>query len=140
MVKYMERFFINESKYSLESRFRQASASSVTKQLVEQFNYGIEQLAKELNMNLFARTHVLGLTYFATQRKSFMYLNIYQDFLTLKFYTGGSNIDGLQKGNYNAREDNCGSEPFRITDDATLRKSLVFARQSLRITADLYNE
>ena len=52
----MGRFFINESKYSMESRFRQVNASSVTRYILEQFNYGIEQLAEELNMNLCART------------------------------------------------------------------------------------
>ncbi|MBI5192719.1 MAG: hypothetical protein HZA08_04665 [Nitrospirae bacterium] len=132
----MKSFFIDESKYPLESRLIKANTSVNIRHLLERFNNGIAQLANSLNMPLFARTHVEGLTYFVTERKGLIFLNIRWDYLTLKFYTGRSSIGGLQKRNWIAGGDNTGSESFRVTDDPTLRKALGFARQSVRITSN----
>lgn len=53
----MKSFFINESKYSLESRLIGANASENIQHLLLNFNNGIAQLANSLNLHLFARTH-----------------------------------------------------------------------------------
>ena len=134
----MKRLSIDESKYSLESRLELASASGNVRGLIERFNHGISRLAEELNKYLFAKTHVCGLTYFATQTKAFIFLNIRQDFLSLKFYTGKSSIAGLKKANWIQGGDKSGSSTFRITNDTTLEKALDFAKQSLMITSNLF--
>ena len=136
----MKNFFIDESKYSLDSRLIKANTSVNIRHLLERFNNGIAQLANSLNLPLSAKTHVEGLTYFVTERKGFIFLNVRRDYLTLKFYIGQSRIEGLQKRNWSKGEDNSGSESFRVSDDAALRKALVFAKQSALITANLYNE
>lgn len=108
--------------------------------LVEKFNQGISRLAEELNKHLSAKTHICGLTYYVTQTKAFIFLNIRQNFLALKFYTNRSSIEGLQKANWIQGGDQSGSETFRVIDDATLEKALDFAKQSIKITSSLFDD
>jgi hypothetical protein len=113
---------IDESKYSLESRLSLVSASTNVKKMIEEFNKRIfHSLPK-----IFAITHVRGLTYFVTPTKAFIFLNIRQDYLSVKIFTGKASIEGLKEGNWSRGDDRSGSETFRIQDEKDLKMLSAF--------------
>jgi hypothetical protein len=83
-----------------------------------------------------ARTHIKGVTYFCDDRKAFIFLNVYQKFLTMTFFTGTDAIEGLQKANWIAGGDEAGSKPHRVTDAASLAEAVGFALKAYAIAAD----
>jgi len=60
-------------------------------------------------------------------RKAFIYVDLYQDHVSIRCFTNGGGILGLKKGFWNCKNDNKGSELFRITDEATIEKAVGFA-------------
>lgn len=134
----MASLLIKESKYSLDSRL--GNKSDTTRTLLEKFNNGISKLSNQLNTDIFAKTHIRGLTYAIANGKAFIFLNFSNDYLSLIFYTGDENIDGLFKANWMRKGDHQGSKTFRIKDEFTLNEAFSFAKESLKITNKLYGE
>lgn len=124
----MESISIDESKYSIESRLLKANYS--TRKLFKQFHERMSIISNKLNVDLIARTHVEGLSYFVTDKNAFIFLNFRGDYFALKFYTGKEKIPGLMKANWVFSGDECGSETVRVNNNQTLDRVLFFAEKS----------
>ena len=124
-------FYIDEVKYTLESRLVDATPS--IRNLLNKFNEGVSILSETLRIEIAAKTHIRGLSYFFTAKRAFIYLDIRRDFLSLIFYTDDKEIKGLQKANWVTGDDASGSERFRIKDDESIEKALYFAKKSCEI-------
>lgn len=127
----MVYFSIIEKKYSLVSRLSKTSPTAKT--LLQNFNVGMKEIARSQKVDITARTHVQGLTYFITHRRAFIYLNIRKDFFSLVYYSGKADIPGLIKANWNQGKDKKGSETIRVEDNQSLSKALKFAEFSFSI-------
>ncbi|MEM5790016.1 MAG: hypothetical protein AAGU11_22085, partial [Syntrophobacteraceae bacterium] len=64
---------------------------------------------------------------------AFVLTDFRSDFVSARFYTGRSTIEGLEKANWLSGGDNAGCKMFRIADEVSLSKALAFAEQSLKI-------
>lgn len=67
-------------------------------------------------------------------------MDIRQNFLSLKFYTGKEELIGLPTANWIKGEDAHGSITFRIEDDQSLSMALTFARRSCEIALNTAGE
>ncbi len=65
--------------------------------------------------------------------KVFIYVDISQQFISAKFFTGNSNIEGIRKANWVTSVNYQGSETFRIVDDDSLRQAIQFALKAYEI-------
>ncbi len=124
---------LNQSKYSIEQIFENQMATPSIKNLLFALHENIIQNLQQKNSDWIARTHVIGITYLCNKRKAFMFVNVRQQFLSIKFFTGKSRIDGLQKGIWLKRGDNIGSKPHRIVDSTSLNHALLFAMKAYEI-------
>jgi len=62
-----------------------------------------------------------------------LFVNVRQKFISITFFTGNSRIDGLKKANWGKWEDNTGSETFRIFDNPSLKRAVLFAMKAYKI-------
>jgi hypothetical protein len=127
----MGYFSVVEKKYSLSSRL--AGSDPSVKALLKKFNEGMAKIARSNKTEIFARTHIRGMSYFIAPKRAFIFLNIRNDFLSLVFYTGKAEIPGLLKANWIQGKDYKGSETFRVGDDQSLATALEFANRSFDI-------
>jgi len=118
---------LDESKYFLNEIIENKSAEPTTYKLLEVFHSKLLTDLKKEGLSWQARTHVKGITYFCSDQKAFLMLDIARRFLSCKFFTGHGVINGLGKGTWLHGGETCGSERFRIKDDKTLDRSVRFA-------------
>ncbi len=130
----MDMFSIEEKKYSVKSRLCGITPS--TKNLLNKFNKNMSIISKKLKIEIIAKTHIRGLSYFIASTKAFIFLDINKKFLSLKFFTGEKDIIGLTKANWIRGKDYCGSITFRINDNRSLVKAFTFAKLSCKITLE----
>ena len=81
-----------------------------------------------------------GITYLCNARKAFIFINVFQEFITIKFFTGNSDIDGLKKGTWINKDDNLSSEPFRIVDNHSINQAVHFALTAHKIALEWAGE
>jgi hypothetical protein len=117
---------IDETLYSLESRL--SLLSNQMRALFFQFHEGIMAAAGGSS----ARTQKYGVTYYATQRKAFIYVSFRKASLSLTFYTGGQAISGLQKATWYSKQDGRGGR-FHIQSTADIPIAIEYGRQSYSI-------
>ena len=104
------------------------------RQSVEDYACSVIDFLNEVGANLEQqgknhsfRTHKIGVTGFSRQGKGFMFVNLRQSFVAILYFTGKGNIPGLEKRNWLNKDDNMGSETYKITDDAAIKKAVGFA-------------
>jgi len=123
---------LDQSRYTIEQIFERKRPSEMVKNLL--FNYH-ELLLKRLEQGhkfVIIRTNDVGFSYFCNERKAFIFLTVCQRFLSMRFFSGDKLIPRISKGIWVNKNDNLGSETFRIKDEITLQ-------EALRIALDSYN-
>jgi len=65
--------------------------------------------------------------------KAFIFINIWQNYISTKYFTGNGSIEGLEKDYWNSKGDNEGSETIRISDAPKVEKAVEFACAAYKI-------
>ena len=120
---------IEETNHKLDDVIKNQQASQVTVSLLEQFVNKIDTTLKDQGKPVFFRTHKYGVTGFSRvkPRKAFIFINIWQNYISTKYFTGNGSIEGLRKANWNSEGDKEGSERIRISDVSEVEKAVKFA-------------
>lgn len=130
-------FQLYETGHSLKNILEQSSAH--VRSLFQKFHNEIrkfsdEVVAKGYNQ-IWARTHKYGLTYFASEKKAFIFLNIRKSLISLILYTGGQEIHGVVSGNWITGDDKKGGK-IQINDDQDILNAVTAAKTAYFITAN----
>jgi len=120
---------IEEPRHKLDDVIKNQQASQATVSLLEQFVNKIDTTLKDQGKPVFFRTHKYGVTGFSRvkPRKAFIYIDIRQNYISTKYFTGNGSIEGLRKANWNSEGDKEGSERIRISDVSEVEKAVKFA-------------
>ena len=120
---------IEEPRHKLDDVIKNQQASQATVSLLEQFVNKIDTTLKDQGKPVFFRTHKYGVTGFSRvkPRKAFIYIDIRQNYISTKYFTGNGSIEGLRKANWNSERDKEGSERIRISDVSEVEKAVEFA-------------
>jgi len=126
---------IEETNHKLDDVIKNQQASQVTVSLLEQFVNKIDATLKAQDKPVFFRTHKYGVTGFSRvkPRKAFIFINIWQNYISTKYFTGNGSIEGLRKANWLNKGDNKGSETIRISDVSEVEKAVKFACAAYKI-------
>ena len=118
-----------EPRHKLDDVIKNQQASQATVSLLEQFVNKIDATLKAQGKPVFFRTHNCGVTGFSRvkPRKAFIYIDIRQNYISTKYFTGNGSIEGLRKANWNSEGDKEGSERIRISDVSEVEKAVKFA-------------
>ena len=108
-------------------------ASSQVKNLLSTFHNNLITSLDNRGQFWIAKTHQGGITYFCSERKAFVYLNINRDFLSMKFFSGTGKISKMQKGTWNRSGEDCGSQNYRIVDTSSLQRAVGFALEAYQL-------
>lgn len=130
---------LDESKYSVEWIFENQKASFESERLFLLFHETLVKQLNQINFRWYARTHKFGAGYFYG-RKAFVWVNVYQKFISIKCFTGHSTIKGLGKANWIRGNDRVGSETYRIENKEDLKNAVVYSLEAYRITIDWVGE
>ena len=125
---------IEETNHKLDDVIKNQQASQATVSLLEQFVNKIDANLKAQGKPVFFRTHNCGVTGFSRvkPRKAFIYIDIRQNYISTKYFTGNGSIEGLRKANWNSKGDNKGSERIRISDVSKVKKAVEFACEAYK--------
>jgi len=125
---------IEEPRHKLDDVIKNQQASQATVSLLEQFVNKIDTTLKAQDKPVFFRTHNCGVTGFSRvkPRKAFIYIDIRQNYISTKYFTGNGSIEGLRKANWNSKGDNKGSERIRISDVSEVEKAVKFACEAYK--------
>ena len=126
---------LDESKYTFEWVFEHQKASDIAERLLLTFHDRLTKQLYKANLDWSARTHKIGVAYLCG-KKVFIWANVCQEFVSLKFFTGDNSIKGLKKANWNYKDDKIGSETFRIVDSDSLNQAVDFALKAYEIAVD----
>ena len=126
---------IEETNHKLDDVIKNQQASQATVSLLEQFVNKIDATLKAQGKPVFFRTHNCGVTGFSrvTPRKAFIFIDIRQNYISTKYFTGNGSIEGLRKANWLNKGDNKGSETIRISDAPKVEKAVEFACAAYKI-------
>lgn len=127
---------LDQSKHNIEQIFENQKASDEVERFVLAFHENLVRQLTQKNIVWSARTHVRGISYLCNDRKAFLALNVFQQFTSIKFFTGNNNIDDLKKGTWVNKDDKLSSEPFRIVDNDSLNQAVHFAIKAHQIASD----
>ena len=126
--------YLETPKYSLSEVFETNHSSDEVKKYTLIFH---EKLIKELNhKRLFfkSRTNIYGISYFCTPRKAFIWLNASPKTMTLRYFTGGKKIVGLEAGPWINKQDGLGSKPLHVNSEKDLEGAIRIALDSYWVT------
>jgi hypothetical protein len=127
---------LDQTKHLLDQILDRQKASNEVKRLLLKFH---DSLITKLNLNEkypIARTNVVGISYLCNSKKAFLFLNVGQKYLTAKFFTGDKSILGIEKGIWINKNDNLGSQAFRISNETALKNALDFSAEAFNIAVD----
>ena len=130
-------FLLYETGHSLKNILEQSS--SHVRSLFQKFHNEIRKFSDEVVAKgyhqIWARTHKYGLTYFASEKKAFIFLNIRQSFISLILYTGAQEIHGVVAGNWITGDDKKGGK-IQINDDQDILNVVTAAKKAYFFTAN----
>jgi len=138
-VEHLSNLFISkldQSKYSLEQMYEKQKPNESVKNIINKFHEILINKLRVDNKYIIIRTNGVGFTYFVNDKKAFIFSLICQNYLSMRFFTGNSIIKGLNKGIWLSKNDNLGSETFRITDDDSLMRAIDFALIAYKIAEE----
>ena len=126
---------IEETNHKLDDVIKNQQASQATVSLLEQFVNKIDVTLKDQGKPVFFRTHNYGVTGFSrvNPNKAFIFINIWQNYISTKYFTGNGSIKGLRKANWLNKGDNKGSERIRISDASKVKKAVEDACAAYKI-------
>jgi hypothetical protein len=124
---------LEEPKYTLEQVFKNQKASDNVEKIIKHFHNEISFQLKSNRLQWKAKTNIRGISYFCNKRNAFLYADIYQQNVTLKFFTGNKTINGLIKANWRTGGDTLGSAPLKIFDIDSISQAVMFAVEAYKI-------
>jgi hypothetical protein len=125
---------LDQTRYTLDQILERQKPDECIKTHLSDFH---NNLAGQLQKKYFvAKTHKIGISYFANDKKAFLFLNVCQQYLSLKFFTGHQNLNGMIKGIWLNKNDNLGCKPFRVKDKATVDIALGSAIEAHKIAEE----
>jgi hypothetical protein len=124
---------LDQSKYTIERIFEIQKASDIVERILLSFHLDLTNQLNQKSLDWVARTNIRGITYMCNYSKVFIYVDVFQQFISTKFFTGNSNIEGIRKANWVTSENYQGSETFRIVDDDSLKQAVQFALKAYEI-------
>ena len=124
---------LEQQKHFIEQIFENQNTDPSVRKILLSFHEELSLYLNSKGLEWLARTHKIGITYFYNKRKAFLFINVFRDFITVKYFTGNEKIEGLGKGIWLNREDNLGSNPFRVVDTASLRQAVQYAIKAYEI-------
>lgn len=127
---------LDASRYTIEQIFKNQKASDTVERFVLAFHKDLAQQLTQRKLSWLSRTNIYGITYLCNKNKAFIFLNVRMNFMSLKFFTGKSSINGLIKGDWVLRGDNLGSETYKIVDDLSFKEALIFAMKAYEIASE----
>jgi len=127
---------LDQSKYTIKQVFENQKAPDSIERITFSFHKTLGEQLNRRNLNWFARTHIFGISYFCNDQKTFLWVNVYQKFISIKYFTGNSIIEGIIKANWVTGNDNMGSEPYRVKDEDSMIKAVEFAIKAYEIAVD----
>ncbi len=128
--------YLETPKYSLGKVFEINHSSDKVMRYTLLFH---ERLVKELisrKLYFKSKTNIYGISYFCTPRKAFIWLGAYPETMTLRYFTGGRRIDGLEPGPWINKQDGLGSTPLHISSDRDLENGIRIAIESYGLTVN----
>ena len=94
---------------------------------------------KKLDLKFYARTHIRGISYMYNEKKSFMPIDIFKNQISVNFWTGDKNIEGLKKGTWlSGKSEFTGSERIAIRDRNDFDQVFKFALEAYKIAKEWY--
>ena len=140
-IKFLESAFekwigLDQSKYTIKQVFENQKAPDSIEKITFAFHKTLGEHLNKRNLNWFARTHIFGISYFCNDQKTFLWVNVYQKFISIKYFTGNSIIEGIIKANWVTGIDNMGSEPYRVMDEDSMINAVEFAIKAYEIAVD----
>jgi hypothetical protein len=127
---------LDQSKYTIKQVFENQKVPDFIERITFAFHTKLSEQLSRRNLNWFARTHIFGISYFCNDQKTFLWVNIYQKFISIKYFTGKSLIKGIIKANWVTGDDNMGSEPYRVMDEASISQAVQFAINAYEIAVN----
>jgi len=121
-------------KYSLSDVFEFNHSSDEVKKYTLLFR---DKLIKELNQRRLyfkSKTNIYGISYFCTPRKAFILLGAFPETMSLRYFTGGKRIAGLEPGIWINKQDGLGSKPLHVYSDRDLEEAIRIALESYKIS------
>ena len=126
---------LDQQKYKLDDIFEKRRVAPSVQMLLRTYHQNLTEVLDQEGLPWTARTHIVGLTYFCDERHAFMFVDVRQNFISIRCFTGDSQIGGLQKGIWLNRGDNMGSETYRIVDEVSLERAVLFGVAAHRIAS-----
>lgn len=121
-----------QSKFSLREILNCQDPDPVSVKYLLAFHKGFTELLDQKVLPWECRTNDRGLTYYCP-KKAFIMLSINKSFISILFFTGHQQIEGLVKGNWENGKDNLGCKRFRVLDDHSLRQAIKFGLELYHI-------
>ncbi|HOF21272.1 MAG TPA: hypothetical protein PLO24_08460 [Bacteroidales bacterium] len=129
--------YLEEIKYRIDEILVKQKASDDVERLLSKFHYDLIARLNWKTRKIIGRTHAVGITYFLSDHyKAILFLNVRQQYLTAIFFTGDKIIRGLGKGNWVYKNDNKGSETFKIENEFTLNEALNYSLEAFNIATE----
>lgn len=126
--------YLETPKYSLSEVFETNHSSDEVKKYTLLFH---ETLINELNhrkLYFKSKTNHYGISYFCTPRKAFIWLSAFPETMSLRYFTGGKRILGLEPGIWINKQDGLGSKPLHVSSERDLEGAIRIALDSYWIT------
>jgi hypothetical protein len=131
---------LDQRKYNLNDIFKKRATIPSVQLLMSEFHKSIGSFFAGKSLSWWARTHAYGCSYFCNTIRCFQAINISSSVMIVHYYTGNSQIDGLEKSTWSRKDDRKGSKPFHIKNTEDIGKALIFAEAAYRIAiAELSN-
>ncbi|NOS73887.1 MAG: hypothetical protein HOP36_04985 [Methyloglobulus sp.] len=126
---------LEENEHNLADIIVRQQASANVVVLFKQLVNGIRIALTSENKPVFFRTQKYGVTGFCNHQKAFIFIDLRQQFISTLYFTGKSSIAGLSKANWLNSGDNMGSNRFRVSTNADIKKAVVYACAAYGIAA-----
>ena len=124
---------LDQSKHSLEDIFEREKTSYSVKRLLFKFHDTLIIQLQTRNFTVFARTHDKGISYLFKENEAFVFIDVRSEFFTARFFTGNKAILGIGKGIWINKNDNKGSESYRICNETDLKRAIIFSLDAYKI-------
>jgi hypothetical protein len=125
---------LDQSKHTIKEVYDLYKPSEFIKNLVIRYD---SLLCEKLNFKIKVKLNDRGFSYYSSVgNKVFIWLNVKQKYLSVQFFTGNSIINGINKANWIKGGDYQGTITFRIDDEESLQKALLFGIEAHKIAEE----
>lgn len=121
---------IDQTKYTLDKIFERQNSTPSTRELTEEFHNLLGRFLNTKHLKWWARTHAYGCSYFSNKTRCFLAINISASEIIVHYYTGNSQIYGLEKSTWSKRMMERVASPF-ISEVQNILEMFCFLQRQL---------